>query len=141
MFHAHTPKNIPHTEGDVKYILESFIEFLNSVNIEFSLDDYGKANSNQANIMKYPYSLVKVDKSMIWECDTNPKELLSLKHSVALIKDLNMATLAEGVETAEQKEFLTNIGCEYLQGFYFSKPLPEEKIIDIIKYTRIKNEI
>ena len=121
--------------------LESFIEFLNSVNIEFSLDDYGKANSNQANIMKYPYSLVKVDKSMIWECDTNPKELLSLKHSVALIKDLNMATLAEGVETAEQKEFLTNIGCEYLQGFYFSKPLPEEKIIDIIKYTRIKNEI
>ena len=70
--------------------------------------------------------MVKVDKSMIWECDTNPKELLSLKHSVALIKDLNMATLAEGVETKDQADWLTELGCDYLQGFYFAKPMPKK---------------
>ena len=121
--------------------LENIMEFFSSRDIDFSLDDYGTGYSNQTNIMKYPYSLVKIDKSMVWECDTNPNAIISLKHSIAMIKDLNMSSLAEGIETLEQKNFFEKIGCEYLQGFYFSKPLPEDKIIDIIQNTRIKNEI
>ena len=121
--------------------LENIMEFFSSRDIDFSLDDYGTGYSNQTNIMKYPYSLVKIDKSMVWECDTNPNAIISLKHSIAMIKDLNMSSLAEGIETLEQKDFFERIGCEYLQGFYFSKPLPEDKIIDIIQNTRIKNEI
>ena len=56
-------------------------------------------------LMKYPYSIVKIDKSMIWACDTNPKALVSLKHTVAMIKDLKMSVLAEGDETEIQIQY------------------------------------
>ncbi len=109
--------------------------------IHFSLDDYGTGYSNQSNLMKYPYSIVKIDKSMIWACDTNPKASISLKYTIAMIKDLDMAVLAEGIETEKQKEFLIEIGCEYFQGYYFSRPVEENELIEIIKNNQIVGEV
>lgn len=109
--------------------------------IHFSLDDYGTGYSNQSNLMKYPYSIVKIDKSMVWACDTNPKASISLKYTIAMIKDLDMAVLAEGIETEKQKEFLIEIGCEYFQGYYFSRPVEENELINIIKNNQIVGEV
>lgn len=117
--------------------LEKIMNAFKEQGIDFSLDDYGTGYSNQANIMKHPYSIVKIDKSMVWACDTNPKALISLKHTISMIRELNMTVLAEGVETEKQRVFLKNIGCEYLQGFYFSKPETKENVIDVIKYNKI----
>jgi EAL domain-containing protein (putative c-di-GMP-specific phosphodiesterase class I) len=97
------------------------------------LDDFGTGYSNQSNIMQYPYSIVKIDKSLVWACDSNPKAFISLKHTVAMIKDLEMSVLAEGVESDEHKKLLEEIGVEYLQGFYFSKPLPPAETISFLE--------
>ncbi len=121
--------------------LEKIMNIFKEQGIDFSLDDYGTGYSNQTNIMKYPYSIVKIDKSMVWACDTNPKALISLKHTISMIRELNMTVLAEGVETEKQRIFLKNIGCEYLQGFYFSKPQPKDDVIDIIKHNKIIGEL
>ena len=107
------------TSETLKKIMKNF----NQQGIYFSLDDFGTGYSNQSNIMQYPYSIVKIDKSLVWACDSNPKAFISLKHTVAMIKDLEMSVLAEGVETDKHKNLLEEIGVEYLQGFYFSKPL------------------
>ena len=83
--------------------------------------------------MQYPYSIVKIDKSLVWACDSNPKAYISLKHTVAMIKDLEMSVLAEGVETDKHKNLLEEIGVEYFQGFYFSKPLSPSDTISFLK--------
>ena len=75
---------------------------------------------------------------MVWACDSNPKALISLKHTIAMIKDLEMKVLAEGVETLNQQKMLEDIGVEYLQGYYFSRPLPVCDLIEVIKTNSIK---
>ncbi len=142
--------SIPHTLIDFEITettadntsdtLIKIMQDFNSKGIHFSLDDFGTGYSNQTNIMRYPYSIVKIDKSMVWACDSNPKAFISLKHTVAMIKDLEMKVLAEGVETENQKEILTGIGVEYLQGYYFSRPLPILEVMEVIKNTLIKGK-
>ena len=112
----------------------------NKKGIDFSLDDYGTGYSNQSNLMRYPYSIVKIDKSLVWACDSNPKAFISLKHTIAMIKDLDMKVLAEGVETQHHIDLLEQIGCEFLQGYYYSRPLPIADLMDVIKETKIKGE-
>ena len=92
----------------------------------FSLDDYGTGYSNLTNVLKYPFRIVKLDKTMVWYAMENEYAMKALKHTVSMIRDLDMHIVAEGVETKEQLEILEEMGCEYLQGFYFSKPVPED---------------
>lgn len=132
-----TETTADNTSGTLDKIMKDF----NQKGIHFSLDDFGTGYSNQSNIMQYPYSIVKIDKSMVWACDSNPKASISLKHTIAMIKDLEMRVLAEGVETEKHREFLKEIGVEFLQGYYFSRPIPDKECIDVIKDTKIKGEI
>lgn len=132
---------ITETTADNTNKLEKIMSEFNTKGINFSLDDYGTGYSNQANLMKYPYSIVKIDKSMIWACDTNPKALISLKHTVAMIKDLEMSVLAEGVETEEQKAMLCELGCDYFQGYYYSKPVPQDDFLTIIRNGKISGAV
>ncbi|MBR2106952.1 MAG: EAL domain-containing protein, partial [Treponema sp.] len=58
---------------------------------------------------------------------------LALKSTIKMISELGMAVLAEGVETKEQSDWLTELGCDYLQGFYFAKPMPKKDFIELMK--------
>jgi EAL domain-containing protein (putative c-di-GMP-specific phosphodiesterase class I) len=120
--------------------LDKIMDDFNKKGIDFSLDDYGTGYSNQSNLMRYPYSIVKIDKSLVWACDSNPKAFISLKHTIAMIKDLDMKVLAEGVETQHHIDLLEQIGCEFLQGYFYSRPLPISELMDVIKETKIKGE-
>ena len=120
--------------------LDKIMDDFNKKGIDFSLDDYGTGYSNQSNLMRYPYSIVKIDKSLVWACDSNPKAFISLKHTIAMIKDLDMKVLAEGVETQHHIDFLEQIGCDFLQGYYYSRPLPVSELMDVIKETKIKGD-
>lgn len=100
--------------------------------IHFSLDDYGTGYSNIANIMQHNYKIVKLDKSIVWAAQSNHQAFVSLKHMIAMIKELNMRILAEGIETKEQEELLEKMQCEYFQGYFFSKPLPEKEFLKFI---------
>ena len=74
------------------------------------------------SISRLPFSVLKIDKCLIDHvCETREKILVD--HIIKLSKDLNMRVLAEGVETKEQLDFLKEHGCDFIQGFYFSKPL------------------
>ncbi len=97
--------------------------------VTFSLDDYGTGYSNLTNILKYPFHIVKLDKSMVWYAMENDSAMRALRHTVAMIQDLSMHIVAEGVETVEQKRILQEMGCEYLQGYFFSKPVPEKEFL------------
>ena len=110
-------------------ILWNMMERMTVGGSTFSLDDYGTGYSNLTNVLKYPFHIVKLDKSMVWYAMENEMAMKALRHTVSMIRDLNMHIVAEGVETEEQLEILKDMGCEYLQGYYFSKPVPEKDFL------------
>lgn len=100
--------------------------------IKFALDDFGTGYSNMSNIMKYRYSVIKIDKSMLDAADAGKQAYVLLKYTIEMIKELNMNILVEGVETERQLDMLKQLDVDYIQGFYYSKPLCSEDFIKFI---------
>ena len=118
---------------DSKQILLGNMNRLISHGITFSLDDFGTGQSNLNYIMEMPVSLVKFDKDMISAYFENGKSQFIMQAAMSMIKGIELKIVAEGVETKEQFETLRNLGIDYIQGYYFSKPLPQDEFIRFIK--------
>lgn len=101
--------------------------------ISFSLDDYGTGYSNMSYMVDLPFDLVKLDKSIVWASFEKEKALIAMVSTIAMIKKLKMYIVAEGVETEEQMQMLSELGCDFLQGYYFSKPVPEQEFLKLLK--------
>jgi EAL domain-containing protein (putative c-di-GMP-specific phosphodiesterase class I) len=98
--------------------------------VNFSLDDYGTGFSNTASIIEYPFHTIKLDKSMLWSATDSEKAMCALRYMIAMIKSMHMELVCEGVETLEQAEMLEHMGCDYFQGYYYSKPVNGERFLD-----------
>lgn len=92
--------------------------------INFALDDYGTGFSNMMRIVDYPFHAVKLDKSLLWSAADKPKAKHALEYSIQMIKAMELDVICEGVETFAQADMLEKMGCDYFQGYYFSKPVP-----------------
>lgn len=110
-------------------ILWNIMERMTVGGVTFSLDDYGTGYSNLTNVLKYPFHIVKLDKSMVWYAMEDEHAMCALRHTVTMMQELNKHIVAEGVETQEQSNILERMGCHYLQGYYFSKPVPEQDFL------------
>ena len=100
----------------------------------FSMDDFGAGDSNLLEVLDMDYVLIKMDREFIWNClsPDNPEKLNVLKHTIDFMKKNGLHVLAEGVETLEQARILIDNGVEYLQGFYYSRPVPENDYIEFL---------
>lgn len=99
----------------------------------FSMDDYGTGYSNLKSIYGLPFKYIKIDKSILWTSMKNEKAYIVLKNTFQLAKVLGKKVVMEGVETEEQIHRLKELDCEYLQGYYFSKPIPGNQFIQYLK--------
>lgn len=104
---------------------------LQNMGIKVSIDDFGTGYSSLAYLRKLPIDKIKIDKSFIEEVESNDSDFTIVKSMVELSHGLGKRVLAEGVETEEQLRLLRNIGCDAVQGYYVSKPVPEN---DLKKY-------
>lgn len=93
------------------------------------MDDFGAGYSSLNNLKVYDFDVLKIDMNFLRSFETNKKSKVILATIVNMAKELGMHTLAEGVETKEQYEFLRDIGCEKLQGYLFGKPIPVEDFV------------
>lgn len=91
--------------------------------VNFSLDDYGTGFSNTTFVIKYPFRIVKIDKSMVWAAMDDEKAMYALKYTMAMVKAMGMELVAEGVENEDHIRLLTELGCDFFQGYYYSKPV------------------
>ena len=114
-------------------ILQVNMNKLTECGIKFSLDDYGSGYSTLDYINQLPFSLIKLDKVIIWDAFNNYRAGITLKHTVGMLKELELMIVAEGVETEEQQMHLKAIGCDYLQGWYYSKAIPEMEFIQFLE--------
>lgn len=101
-------------------------------NMNFSLDDFGTGFSNTATLIKYPFHTIKLDKGMVWDAMHNKKAEIILKNTIEMVKMLNMEIVAEGAETPEQVEKLREMGVDFVQGFYYSKPISRDDFLQLL---------
>ena len=93
------------------------------------MDDFGSGYSSLNNLKIYEFDVLKIDMDFLRTFDTNKKTQVIIATIINMAKELDIHTLAEGVETKEQYEFLRRIGCEKMQGYLFGKPKPLEEFV------------
>jgi len=94
--------------------------------IACAIDDFGTGYSSLSVLKQFPIRKLKIDRSFVMEVTTDTGDAAIVCAMIAMATALNLKVVAEGVETQEQLDFLHGVGCEQVQGFYFSKPLPAE---------------
>lgn len=99
----------------------------------FSLDDYGSGYANLNYITFLPFHLIKLDKEIVWAYFRNPRAKVVLESAITMIKHLGMKIVAEGVESMEQYAVMQKLGVDYIQGFYFSKPVDEVSFLKMFE--------
>ncbi len=107
------------------------IKALHDMGITVELDDFGAGQSSLSALRNIPMDIVKLDMSFIKELDKQ-KEIVGM--IISLVHALGHKTVAEGVETGKQLDMLRELGCDMIQGYYYSKPLPEEEFKKYLKY-------
>ena len=115
-----------------KTILKN-MERLIDYGVNFALDDFGTGRSNLDYLAEMPVSIVKFDYTFTQRYFNNDKMRNIIENAVGLIHDLGLSIVSEGVETEEQLEAMKRLGVEYIQGYYFSKPLPQEEFVEFMK--------
>jgi diguanylate cyclase (GGDEF)-like protein len=110
---------------------EESIAVLNKIKdlgVKFSIDDFGTGYSSLSHLKKLPVYKLKIDKSFIHDLPDDEDDRTLVSTIVSLAKNMNLDVIAEGVETEEQKKFLEQIGCVYMQGYLFDKAISLEEI-------------
>lgn len=102
---------------------------IHSLGCALSMDDFGSGMSSLNTLRKLPFDVLKIDRDFLYSNSSSERERIVLSNVVRMAFDLNMRVICEGVETKEQEEFLKQIGCRYVQGFLYARPLPEEQFI------------
>lgn len=108
------------------------MEVLIDYGVKFSLDDFGNGESNLNYIVDMPVSIVKFDRDMSQAYFANQKAKFVMEASMHMIHDMGLEIVSEGVETKEQMEAVAALGIEYIQGYYFSKPLPADEFLRFV---------
>lgn len=114
------------------------IEQLNALGIAFSLDDFGTGYSSFALLQKLPIHTLKIDRSFISNVHCNADDAEIVRAIINLAHNLEKAVIAEGVETEEQLDFLRHQGCDQVQGYYFSRPIPFEDFEQMLRENQRK---
>jgi diguanylate cyclase (GGDEF)-like protein len=127
-------------EGQIMKDPHKSIDMLNKIRnlgISISIDDFGTGYSSLPYLKKLPVNKIKIDRSFIMEVPHDKDDVAIVRAIIALAENLDLEMIAEGVETKEQLDFLLDEGCYYIQGYYFSKPLPvDECKTFIISHTK-----
>lgn len=126
--------NLEITETAADYdpeVTDKNINALSDMGFAFSLDDYGTGYSNIKRVVSLPLDIVKLDKTLVDEMD-DPQMWIVITNTVTLLKNMNKKILVEGVEDERALKRFAELGCDYIQGYFFSKPLPEKEFVSFI---------
>ncbi|MCM1090890.1 MAG: EAL domain-containing protein [Butyrivibrio sp.] len=117
---------------DSQSIMSENISKLAAAGIPFSLDDFGTGYSNMSRMTSMPLSIVKLDKSFT-DLKDNPKLEAVVRNTVKMVKDMHMKIVVEGIETEEIARLFSDLRCDYIQGFYYSRPLTRDDFVQFLR--------
>lgn len=115
---------ITESVGDMDVaLINNIAQSLISMGFRLSMDDFGTKYSNLEMLFKFPFSIAKIDRSLVKNLESNEKSRIMLKHLISMIKELGIECVAEGAENEEQVRLLQQFGCNIIQGYFYSKPV------------------
>ncbi|MDQ7067020.1 MAG: EAL domain-containing protein [Sulfurimonas sp.] len=123
-------------ESDIMAKPEEAIKKLNSLHdlgVKISVDDFGTGYSSLSYLKRFPIDKLKIDQSFVRDLPEDEEDCSIVNAIIALGESLSLTLLAEGVEEESQKLFLVENGCDNIQGYLYSKPLPADEFEDFIK--------
>ena len=109
------------------------MKILRKKGIRFSIDDFGTGYSSLSYLKQFPIDTLKIDRSFVMDAITNRDDQEIIKAIISMARSLNLDTVAEGVETRDQQEFLHEQGCQIMQGFYLGRPMSHEDFEEILR--------
>ena len=110
----------------------AMMQSLKRIGFSFAIDDFGTGYSSLAYLKKMPVDVIKIDKSFIFGMLENHSDFQIITSTIAMVKNLGLMVVAEGVETKAQLRSLTENDCDIIQGYYYSKPIPEAELFTMI---------
>jgi len=114
------------------------LQTLKDLGLKISIDDFGTGYASFRYLQQLPIDMIKIDRSFISHICSNTSDLAIVKTIMTMAENLDIKIIAEGVETAEQLDLLSQLGCKYYQGYYYSKPINAEKFNEMIALQREK---
>ena len=118
--------------ANAQNIMAENLNILAGSGIKFSLDDFGTGYSNMRRVASLPLSIVKLDKTFA-NMEESPKMDIILQNTIKMLKAMNMEIVVEGIETESLVNRFSALKCEYIQGYYYSKPVPEKDFVEFIR--------
>jgi len=109
------------------------LQALSDMGMRFAIDDFGTGYSSLTYLKRFPINILKIDKAFVHDITVNADDAAIVRAIITMAHSLGMKTVAEGVETREQLDFLRIQGCDFAQGFYFSQPLSGSEIEELMK--------
>ena len=104
---------------------------LHELGVKLAMDDFGTGTSSLSLLRGYDFDTIKIDRSFLQDLTSSDEVLAVIHATVNLITNLNMASLAEGVEDAAQVAVLQSLGCNQAQGYFFSRPVPASALMAV----------
>lgn len=104
-----------------------------NIGIELSLDDFGTGYSNLERVLNMPVGVVKFDRSMLLKAFETEEGRIVFSRLAEAVHNIDRKIVSEGVETKEQADFVKSLGIEYIQGFYYAKPMPKEAYLEFLR--------
>ncbi len=101
-------------------------------NIQICLDDFGTGYSSLSYLHRFPLNVLKIDRSFVSNLEAKDSRMAIIRTIVTLGHELGIEVIAEGIETADQKQFLKTLGCHYRQGYYFSPPVDSKTLTTLL---------
>lgn len=122
------------TEGILMRQLDATMDILNTlknIGVRLSIDDFGTGYSSLSYLKRFPIDILKIDKSFVNDITTDPNDKAIVAAITAMAQQLKLEVIAEGVETMAQLDFLRELHCHFVQGYYFSKPVSADEVISV----------
>ena len=113
------------------------VNALKALGLKLSIDDFGTGFSSLSYLRRFRFDTLKIDQSFIRNLTSEPDDAAIAMAVIALAHNLRMSAVAEGVETAEHARILRANGCEAMQGYYFSRPVPPDEMADMLRSGRL----
>lgn len=109
------------------------LEELKTAGLRLALDDFGTGYSSLSYLQRFPFDILKIDRRFVADLPSNAESLALTRSIITMAHDLGMKVVAEGVETAAQRTVLHEAGCDQIQGYLISRPLPHTEIADLLR--------
>ena len=124
---------ITETAATISYdVMVEYMNILRKLGIRFAIDDFGKGYANITQVVNLPFSMVKLDRSLLIAKNENQNNAIIFEDLLNMFRKLGMLIVVEGVETLDDINHVTELQADYIQGFYYAKPMPEAELIQFL---------